>query len=112
MLLGPSELLQFVIAGLKNGSIYALVALGFTIVYASTNVINFAQGEFFMLGGMFAVFAFSRLGVPLLLAAVLAVIVTAGVGVVFELLAVRPRADADPLAIIIITVGGSVLLKS
>jgi branched-subunit amino acid ABC-type transport system permease component len=46
------QLLQFLIAGLKNGSIYALVALGFTIVYAATGAINFAQGEFFMLGGM------------------------------------------------------------
>jgi branched-chain amino acid transport system permease protein len=107
-----AELLQFAIAGLKNGSIYALVALGFTIVYASTNVINFAQGEFYMLGGMFATFGFSRLGLPLPLAALAAVAATAAVAVVFELLAVRPRIGGDPMTIIIITVGGSVLLRS
>ena len=56
-----AELLQFAVAGLKNGAIYALVALGFTIVFASTGVINFAQGEFFMLGGMLSVLALRSL---------------------------------------------------
>jgi hypothetical protein len=66
-----SEFLQFFVAGLKNGSIYALIALGFTIVYAATGAINFAQGEFFMLGGMLCV-SFTELGMPLPLAAVAA----------------------------------------
>jgi branched-chain amino acid transport system permease protein len=107
-----SALLQFAIAGLKNGALYALMALGFTIVYATTNVINFAQGEFYMLGGMLAAFGFSTVGLPLPLAAVAAVLVTTAIGAVFELLAIRPRKDGDQLAIIIITVGGSVLLSS
>ena len=64
-----SEFLQFLVAGLKNGSIYALIALGFTIVYAATGAINFAQGEFFMLGGMLCV-SFTDLGMPLPVAAV------------------------------------------
>ena len=106
------ELLQFVFAGLKNGAIYALVALGFTVVYASTQVINFAQGEFYMLGGMLGVFLFASAGLPLPLAALASVVATSAVGVVFEVLAIRPRRDADPLAIIIITVGGSLLLRS
>lgn len=107
-----SELLQLVIAGLKNGSIYALLALGFTIVYASTNVINFAQGEFFMLGGMLAVFGFSRLGLPLLVAVPLAVLAVAGIGMLFEEVAIRPRKDAEPMALVIITVGGSLVFAS
>lgn len=106
------ELLQFVLAGLKNGSIYALVALGFTVVFAATQVINFAQGEFYMLGGMLSVFALRTLGLPLPTAVVVGILATTAVGAVFELLAVRPRRDGDPLAIIIITVGGSVLLRS
>ncbi len=106
------ELLQFALAGLKNGSIYALVALGFTIVYASTGVLNFAQGEFVMLGGMLSVWAYSTLGLPLPLAGLLGVLLTGLVGVIFELLAIRPRKDGDPLALIIITVGGSMLLSS
>jgi branched-chain amino acid transport system permease protein len=48
---GVPELLQFVVSGLKNGAIYALIALGFSLVYSATGVINFAQGEFYMLGG-------------------------------------------------------------
>lgn len=104
--------LQFFIAGLKNGSIYALVALGFTIVYAATGAINFAQGEFFMLGGMFAVFALKTLGLPLLAAVPLAVLAVTGVGVLFEVLAIRPRRDADQMALVIITVGGSLVLSS
>lgn len=105
-----SELLQFVIAGLKNGSIYALVALGFTIVYAATGAINFAQGEFFMLGGVLGVW-FARLGLPLPAAVVCAVVVTAAIGGVFEFLAVRPIRSGDPLKIIMVTIGGSVVLR-
>ena len=102
--------LQFIIAGLKNGSIYALVALGFTIVFAATGAINFAQGEFFMLGGMLGAF-FAGLGLPLSLAAIAAIIVTAAIGAVFELLAVRPIKDGDPLRIIMVTIGGAVLMR-
>ena len=103
-------LAQFVVAGLKNGSIYALVALGFTIVFASTGAINFAQGEFYMLGGMLGVW-FTTLGVPLFVAVLLAVAATALLGAVFEVLAIRPVRDANPLSIIIITVGGSVVIS-
>ena len=107
-----TELLQLVIAGLKNGSIYALLALGFTIVFAATNVINFAQGEFYMLGGMLAVFVFDVLELPLLVAVPLAVAAVTLVGLLFELLAIRPRKDAEPMALVIITVGGSLVLSS
>ncbi len=110
--MGAPELLQFALAGLKNGSIYALVALGFTIVYASTGVINFAQGEFVMLGGMLSVWAYTTLGLSLPLAGLVGVLATAAIGIAFELLAIRPRKDGDPLALIIITVGGSMLLSS
>lgn len=106
------QLAQFIFAGLKSGAIYALMALGFTIVYASTGVINFAQGEFFMLGGMFTVFALRTLGVPLLVSGLAAVLATALVGMVFEYTAIRPRKDGQVLALIIITVGGSMLIKS
>jgi len=105
-----SDLLQFVIAGLKSGSIYALVALGFTIVYASTGAINFAQGEFYMLGGMLGVW-FTSLGLPMPVAALLAVAGAAVIGAAFEMLAVKPISDGDPLRIIMVTIGGSVVLR-
>lgn len=110
--MSQAALLQFAFAGLKNGAVYALLALGFTIVFASTGVINFAQGEFYMLGGMFAAFMFSAAGLPLPLAAVAAVVAGSAVGLTFEFLAIRPRKDGDPLALIIITVGGSMLIKA
>lgn len=103
---------QFVVAGLKNGAIYALMALGFTIVYGATGVINFAQGEFYMLGGMLLVWAFAGLGLPLPAAVLVAVVVATAAGAAFELLAIRPRRDGDPLALIIITIGGSMLVSS
>lgn len=105
-----ADLLQFIIAGLKSGAIYALIALGFTIVYAATGAINFAQGEFYMLGGLLGV-AYAGLGLPLPLAVVMAVLTVAAVGALFELLAVRPIADGDPLRIIMVTIGGSVVLR-
>lgn len=107
-----TELLQLAIAGLKNGSIYALLALGFTIVFAATNVINFAQGEFYMLGGMLAVYALVTLDLPLAIAVPAAVVAVTAVGVLFEMLAIRPRKDAEPMALIIITVGGSLVFTS
>jgi branched-chain amino acid transport system permease protein len=105
-----AALLQFVIAGLKSGAIYSLIALGFTIVYAATGAINFAQGEFFMLGGMLGVL-YVKLGVPLPLAIVLSVGTTAALGALFEILAIRPIADGDPLRIIMVTIGGSIVIR-
>jgi branched-chain amino acid transport system permease protein len=105
-----AALAQFLIAGLKSGSIYSLVALGFTIVYAATGAINFAQGEFFMLGGMLGVL-YVRLGVPLPLAIALSVVTTGILGALFEVLAIRPIADGDPLRIIMVTIGGSIVIR-
>lgn len=105
-----SELLQFLIAGLKSGAIYALIALGFTIVFASTGAINFAQGEFYMLGGVMGVW-FVDLGAPIPLAVIASVASVAVLGSAFELLAVRPIADGDPLRIIMVTIGGSVVIR-
>ena len=67
------EFLQFLFSGLTIGAIYALVALGFTLIYNASDVINFAQGEFVMIGGMVTFFAVAA-GVPLPLAALLALV--------------------------------------
>ncbi len=70
-----SEFLQFLISGVTVGATYALVALGFSIIYNASNVINFAQGEFVMLGGMSTVFLLSA-GFPLPLAIICAIAIT------------------------------------
>lgn len=104
------EFVQFLISGLTVGAVYALVALGFTLVYNASDVVNFAQGEFVMLGGMVTVFL-TAAGVPLPLAAVLAVCVSVVIGLLLYWLAIEPARDASPVTLIIITIGASILLR-
>lgn len=104
------ELMQFILSGLTVGAVYALVALGFTIIYNASDVVNFAQGEFVMLGGMITVFAYDA-GMPLPLAAVIAILVTAGVGVALNKLAIEPARGAPVVSLIIITIGASIFIR-
>jgi branched-chain amino acid transport system permease protein len=105
-----SEFLQFFFSGLTVGAVYALVALGFTLIYNASDVVNFAQGEFVMLGGMVTVFA-SAAGVPLPLAALIAVCVAVAVGLLLYWFAIAPARGASAVSIIIITIGASIFLK-
>ncbi|GAV31352.1 branched-chain amino acid ABC-type transport system, permease components [Coriobacteriaceae bacterium EMTCatB1] len=111
MSMSSADVLQFVASGLQNGAIYALMALGFTLVFASTGIINFAQGEFFMLGGMLAAAGMAA-GVPLGVSVLAAVAATTLVGCLVERLALRPARSAGGLALVIITIGCSMLIKS
>ena len=106
-----NQITQFVISGLATGAIYALIGLSFAIIFNSTGIINFAQGEFVMLGGVLTIFSMTSLKLPILFAVVAAVAGTTAVGVVFERLAIRPLKDATPLALIIITIGASILIR-
>ena len=106
-----SALLQYVISGATVGSTYGLAALGFTVIYNSTEIINFAQGEFVMLGGMLAVFALRWGGIPLPLAVPLAVLAVTAVGVLVNRATIRPVRGRSPLTLIIITIGVSILLR-
>jgi len=105
-----AELLQFVFSGLTVGAIYALVALGFTLIYKASDIINFAQGEFVMLGGMITVFA-ALAGMPLPVAALLAVVATTAIGLALHRFAVAPARGATPVALIMITIGASIFLR-
>lgn len=104
------ELMQFLFSGVTVGAVYALVALGFTIIYNASDVVNFAQGEFVMLGGMITVFAHAA-GLPIPLAAVLAILVTAGIGVALNKLAIEPARGAPVVSLIIITIGAAIFIK-
>jgi branched-chain amino acid transport system permease protein len=104
------QLLQFVFSGLTVGAVYALVALGFTLIYNASDVINFAQGEFVMLGGMVTVFAVAA-GVPLPLAALGAIAVAVLTGLALHRLAIEPARGASAVTLIIITIGASILIR-
>ncbi|GAB4403430.1 MAG: branched-chain amino acid ABC transporter permease [Rhodoferax sp.] len=105
-----AQFLQFLFSGLTTGSTYALAALGFTLIYNASHVINFAQGEFIMLGGMLAVY-FSTAGLPLPVALALAIALPALVGLALEKLAIEPARNAEPVALIIITIGASLVIR-
>jgi len=105
-----ADFLQFLFSGLTVGAIYALVAVGFTLIYNASDVINFAQGEFVMLGGMVTVFA-AAAGIPLPLAALLAIVVSVVVGLLLHRLAIEPARGASAVTLIIITIGASILLR-
>lgn len=105
-----SELMQFLLSGVTVGAVYALVALGFTIIYNASDVVNFAQGEFVMLGGMITVFA-HQAGLPLPLAACMAIAVTALIGVLLNKLAIEPARGAPVVSLIIITIGASIFIR-
>jgi branched-chain amino acid transport system permease protein len=104
------ELAQFVLSGLTVGAVYALVALGFIIIYNASDVVNFAQGEFVMLGGMITVSAYNA-GLPLPLAAVTAIAVTAAAGVALNKFAIEPARGAKVVSLIIITIGASIFIR-
>ncbi|TPE51903.1 branched-chain amino acid ABC transporter permease [Amaricoccus solimangrovi] len=105
-----SELMQFLMSGVTVGAVYALVALGFTIIYNASDVVNFAQGEFVMLGGMITTFAHLA-GLPLPLAALIAIAATAAVGVALDKLAIEPARGAPVVSLIIITIGASIFIR-
>lgn len=105
-----AEFLQFLFSGLTIGAIYALVALGFTLIYNASDVINFAQGEFVMIGGMVTFFALAA-GVPLPLAVLLAIAAAVLVGLCLYRFAIAPARGATAVTLIIITIGASIFLR-
>jgi branched-chain amino acid transport system permease protein len=105
-----SQFLQFLFSGLTVGATYALAALGFTLIYNSSNVINFAQGEFIMLGGMLTVY-FTHAGLPIAAAVFLAVTIPVAVGILLERVAIEPAKGAEVVSLIIITIGASLVIR-
>jgi branched-chain amino acid transport system permease protein len=105
------QILQYLISGVTVGSTYGLAGLGFTVIYNTTEIINFAQGEFVMLGGMLAVFAMQWWGLPLPLAVVAAVAIVTAIGVLIDRLTIQPVRHRSPIHLVIITIGISILLR-
>lgn len=105
-----SEFMQFLSSGVTVGAVYALIALGFTIIYNASDVVNFAQGEFVMLGGMITWAAYAA-GLPLPLAALIAIVLTAALGIAINKFAIEPARGAPVVSLIIITIGASVFIQ-
>lgn len=102
-------ILQYIFAGLRVGSIYAIIAIGFNIIYNTTGIINFSQGEFVMLGGMIA-YSFCKI-MPLFFAVLTAVIITGIIGSLIEFIFIRHLKKPSVLQMIIITIGLSIIIR-
>lgn len=105
-----NDSIQFIISGITIGSIYAIVALGFVTIYSVTKVINLAQGEFVMLGGM-TMFSLVSLGVPYFLAFLLTIIIVVAIGWLLEMTIIRRAKGADALSLIILTIGVAIFIR-
>jgi branched-chain amino acid transport system permease protein len=101
---------QYVASGLVVGGVYALIGLGFVIVYGVTRIINFAQGEFVMLGALCTVTLTAR-GLPVAVALAIAVAAVAALGALLEGVAIRPLRRAPGLVVLIVTIGASIALR-
>ena len=102
-------ILRYLLSGITKGSIYAVVAIGFNLIYSATGILNFAQGEFVILGGMVAV-TLTRFA-PLPVAVAGAVVIVAVIGCLLELLLFRNLRRHSLLHLVIITIGLSLLIQ-
>lgn len=104
--------LNYLISGVSLGSIYAIIALGYTMVYGIAKMLNFAHGDVIMVGAYICFFTMSTAGLPPLLGVVFAIIVCTVLGVVIERLAYKPLRQASSLAVLITAIGVSYLLQN
>ncbi|WP_243297924.1 branched-chain amino acid ABC transporter permease [Bacillus litorisediminis] len=104
------DMLQFLVSGLTIGSIYAIVALGFVTIYSVTKVINLAQGEFVMLGGM-TMFSLTTAGIPYFLSFLLTILIVVVIGWLLERTIIRRARTSDPISLIILTIGLAIFIK-
>jgi branched-chain amino acid transport system permease protein len=104
--------LQLVVQGLVSGSVYALVALGFVLIYKATGVINFAQGEFVLVGAYVCLWATTTGGVPFWASFALTLAFSVALGLLVERAVLRPMIGEPVISVIMVTIGLSLVLKS
>jgi branched-chain amino acid transport system permease protein len=110
--LSGSTFVQLLISGVAIGLVYGLIGLGFLTIYRTSGVVNFAQGEFLMLGALVSYQLWSVFHIPYLVAGLIALVVTALVGVIMYYGIVRPLRNAPILAVMIGTLGFSFLVQA
>ena len=106
------EFLNYLISGLSLGSIYAIIALGYTMVYGIAKMLNFAHGDVIMVGGYISFCALAYLDLPILVCVLLAMLVCTVLGMTIERLAYKPLRSAPKLAVLITAIGMSYLLQN
>ena len=106
------KLIQTLLSGLSLGSIYALIALGYTMVYGIAKMLNFAHGDIIMVGAYAVITAVFTMGLPPFIAILISIALCALLGIVIEFLAYRPLRQAQPLAVLITAIGVSYLLQN
>ena len=104
--------LNYLISGISLGSVYAIIALGYTMVYGIAKMLNFAHGDVIMVGAYICFFATSRYGLPPLVGVLLAVVVCTVLGIAVERLAYKPLRAAPSLAVLITAIGMSYFLQN
>ena len=106
------QFLSYLINGISLGSVYALIALGYTMVYGIAKMLNFAHGDIIMIGSYVVFVTVSSMGLPPVLGVLLAVAACTLLGVVIERVAYKPLRNASPLAVLITAIGVSYLLQN
>ena len=106
------EFLTSLINGLSLGGVYAMIALGYTMVYGIAKMLNFAHGDIIMVGGYTVVVFFTMMKLPAVAGIAMAVLVCMLIGIATERFAYRPLRGASPLAVLITAIGVSYLLQS
>ncbi|MBO4218996.1 MAG: branched-chain amino acid ABC transporter permease [Erysipelotrichaceae bacterium] len=104
--------LQFLITGLSLGSVYAIIALGYTMVYGIAKMLNFAHGDIIMIGAYIAYFAMGKYNLPAFVAVMVSVLVCTLLGVVVERLAYKPLRKVSSLSVLITAIGVSYFLQN
>lgn len=107
-----SSFFSYLINGISLGSIYAIIALGYTMVYGIAKMLNFAHGDVIMVGSYMAFLAISSLGLPPVVAVVIAVAVCTVLGITIEKIAYKPLRKAPSLAVLITAIGVSYFLQN
>ena len=107
-----THFIQTLISGLSLGSIYALIALGYTMVYGIAKMLNFAHGDIIMIGAYAGIIAVAQMNLPPLAAVLISILICALLGVLIEFLAYKPLRQAPPLSVLITAIGVSYFLQN
>lgn len=104
--------LSYLLSGLSLGSVYAIIALGYTMVYGIAKMLNFAHGDVIMVGGYIAYYAFTKFNMPPVIAILLSILFSTLLGILIERLAYKPLRQASSLSVLITAIGVSYFLQN